>query len=265
MISICHDVITNDIMNPKVFPEGGKELTDEEKREIVLNDPKFGMFSLMKHFWKYKSNDCVNVFGRSFILPILVFVGQWLMYLSVVIHSWKTSTFECKGGQIQTKLLTVSVSLVYFVNSFGLWDRAKKRITQRKVAPPSSSVVMLDAFQEHAFSLTIMVTNLYIVFVGSNVLEGVMNSLAMNFLSELDNEFEESYFADNLEEAVYIYDHVFVTQEESKRSIDERMKKSCLFCVFRYITWIPFKFVNMAYLLLPIYCGCMVFIGAICK
>ena len=104
--------------------------------------------------------------------------------------------------------------LVYFVNSFGLWDRAKKRITQRKVAPPSSSVVMLDA-QEHAFSLTIMVTNLYIVFVGSNVLEGVMNSLARIFYQNWTTS-EESYFADNLEEAVYIYDHVFVTQEKAR-------------------------------------------------
>lgn len=252
-------------MNPKVFPDNIVELTDEEKREIVLNDPKFGMFSLMKHIWKTKNKNCVNVFGRSFMLPILVFIGQWLMYLAVVIHSWKTSPFTCSEGQIQTKLLSVSVALIYFVNSFGLWDKAKKRTTQLKVAPPSSSVVMLDAFQEHTFSLTVMVTNLYIVFVGTNVLEGVMNSLAMNFLCELDNEFEESYFADNLEEAVYIYDNIFVTQVESKQELEERTKRSCAFCVFRYTTWLPFRLVNIAYLSLPIYCGVMVFIGAICK
>ena len=48
MIANCHDAIT-ERKNSKVFPLTKEELTPEDKMEYVLNDPKFGMWSMMQY------------------------------------------------------------------------------------------------------------------------------------------------------------------------------------------------------------------------
>ena len=66
----------------------------EEKKEIVLASPSFGMFSLFKYHLKYgylnkelkKSNKvyCSHIFSLIMALPVLVFIGQWLLYGALI-------------------------------------------------------------------------------------------------------------------------------------------------------------------------------------
>ena len=66
----------------------------EEKKEIVLASPSFGMFSLFKYHLKYgylnkelkKTNKvyCSHIFSLIMALPILVFIGQWLLYGALI-------------------------------------------------------------------------------------------------------------------------------------------------------------------------------------
>ena len=69
-------------------------ISSEDKKEIVLNDPKFGMFSLFKYHLKrgYLNNElkktnkvfCSHIFSLILALPILVFISQWILYISLM-------------------------------------------------------------------------------------------------------------------------------------------------------------------------------------
>ena len=70
------------------------EVSDEEKKQIVIADPKFGMFSLFKyHITRGYNNEilkkknavyCSHIFSLLTFLPIVVFVSQWAMYIGII-------------------------------------------------------------------------------------------------------------------------------------------------------------------------------------
>ena len=264
MIANCHDAVT-ERKNSKVFPLPVRELTPEEKLECVLNDPKFGMWSMMQFMLnRGVGKECSHVFGRQFYLPVCIFAAQWLMFASIVIHNIREE-FACKNSAVEHKLLMVSVSMVYFVQSFFVYDDIRDRSNQRKVASSGSLTCVFDAFQEHSFNLFVHIANLWIVFVSDDLLDALFNSLALEFLMNLDNEYERMYFKYSLEEAVYIYDYVFVTPDESHNQVVERCKNSCAYRFVRQLTFVPFKILSLGFSLLPIYCFGMLVIGCLCK
>ena len=264
MIANCHDAVT-ERKNSKVMPLPVRDLTPEEKMECVLNDPKWGMWSMM-YFMLHRGvgRECSHVFGRQFYLPVFIFFAQWLMFAAIVIHNVQTK-ITCNNSNIEHKMLMVSVAMVYFVHSFFVYDDIRDRSNQQRVASSGSLTVVFDAFQEHSFNLFVHIANLWIVFVSDDLLDALFNSLALEFLMNLDNEYERMYFKYSLEEAVYIYDHVFVPPEESHREVIEKCQKSCTYRFVRQITFIPFKVLGLGFSLLPIYCFGMIVFGAMCK
>ena len=264
MIANCHDAVT-ERKNSKVMPLPKRELTPEEKMECVLNDPKFGMWSMM-HFMLHRGvgRECSHVFGRQFYLPVFIFFAQWLMFAAIVIHNVQTK-ITCNNSNIEHKMLMVSVAMVYFVHSFFVYDDIRDRSNQQRVASSGSLTVVFDAFQEHSFNLFVHIANLWIVFVSDELLDALFNSLALEFLMNLDNEYERMYFKYSLEEAVYIYDYIFVTPEESHREVIEKCQNSCTYRFVRQITFIPFKLLGLGFSLLPIYCFGMLVFGGLCK
>lgn len=264
MIANCHDAVT-ERKNSRVEPLPLRDLTPEEKMDCVLNDPKWGMWSMM-HFMLHRSvgGECSHVFGRQFYLPVFIFFAQWMMFAAIVIHNVHMN-ITCDSKGIEHKMLMVSVAMVYFVHSFFVYDAIRDRSSQRKVASSGSYTVVFDAFQEHSFNLFVHIANLWIVFVSDDLLDALFNSLALEFLMNLDNEYERMYFKYSLEEAVYIYDHVFVTPEESHREVVEKCRTSCMYQFIRQVTFIPFKLLGLGFSLLPIYCFGMVVLGIICK
>ena len=136
-----------------VHTERDDFLSDEDKRELVLQEPKFGMFSMTKQFLRAQ-NRTVYLF-----LPLLVFTGQWTMFVAVITHNLKVPPSTCSGGAPETKLLFISVCLVYFAQSVleldDLWRRrGAKRV---KTTPEASYTIMLDRLHEHAFTLMVQV------------------------------------------------------------------------------------------------------------
>ena len=70
-----------------------KDVSDEEKKAIVLADPKFGMFSLYKYHitrgYKneiLKRKECCLLFTHilkfGIFLPIVIFLSQWAIYIN---------------------------------------------------------------------------------------------------------------------------------------------------------------------------------------
>lgn len=265
MLGSIHAAVTTPGRNPRVVPLELKELSADEKKQIVMRDPKWGMCSMMNYMILHGGNkECSHVFGRQFCLPIVIFIAQWLMFIGIVIHNLH-QPMKCGSKTIENKFLVVSVSLVYFVNSFFLYDDIRDRSRQVKVACSSSYITMIDAFQEHAFNLFVNVANLWIVFITPDFLDCLFNSLALEFVMNLDNGYESLYFKYSLNDAVDIYDNFFVTQDESRRNVKNRLDTSFMFKLCRYVTFIPFKLLGWGFIVLPVYCIVMGIFAATCE
>lgn len=218
------------------------------------------MFSMTKYFLR-SSNTTIYLF-----LPLLVFLGQWMMFVSVVAHNLKMPASACKGGSApEMKLLFISVCLVYFSQSVQLFDDLRRRgAKQVKMTPEASYTIMLDKLHEHAFTLMVHVTNLWVVYATNNVLEAMFNCLAMSFLSDLENEWQTAYYANRLGEAADVYDTVFVTHRQNARKMLSRRKSACFRCVHA-VASVVFTVTLAGYALMPVFAAGMLVVGVLCK
>ena len=251
-------------------------LTDDEKIQIVCADPKFGMFSLYKYHIKrgYKNEVlksknalyCSHIFSLIFALPILIFIMQWTIYVALLVSDIKSFNkgFCPNESTIEMKLIMFAVSLLYFVRAFFLWDNLTDRTRLNRMMPSIDIWVMIDTFQEFGFNLLVYLANLWVVYNNDSITEMILNSLAMEFLMNLDNEFEEMYFKFLPEAGVDIYDNLFVNYKDNQEKLKKR-QKSCAFNCIRCLFYIPFKLLVLALLLFPVFCIIMMIYGPICK
>jgi len=251
-------------------------LSQAEKADIIITDPKFGMFSLFKyHITRGYKNEklkeknafyCSHVFSLLAALPIIIFIAQWSIYIAMVANE-----IDGYDGSIcpntsdwKKKLIMFGASSVYFVRSFFLWDNLTDRTRLQKLTPSIDILVMIDTFQEFGFNLFVYVANLWIIFKEDNLYDMVLNCVAMEFLMNLDNEFEEMYFKYLPESADDIYDNVFVSYTINQEHIKERKKSKC----FKFITagaYLPFKLLTISLMLFPVLCFIMMIYSPLCK
>ena len=253
-----------------------EDISDEEKKDSVLSDPRFGMFSLFKYHLntgylnkKFDKGNvyCFNIFSLFFALPILVFISQWMMYLALVFHERKNFNGEIcpNSAPLEQKIMMAGISIIYFIRSFFIWDSFTNRTRLQKMNPGGSISVIFDTYQEFGFNLIVYLANLWIVFVDPDLLNMIMNSLAMEFLMNLDNEFEEIYFKFLPDSAIDIYDNIFVTVEENNKIVKEKREKYYCFSCMSCTTYLPFKLLVLMLFLFPVFCLFMIFYGSFCK
>tara|TARA_B100000963_G_scaffold348850_1_gene357054 strand:- start:2383 stop:3387 length:1005 start_codon:yes stop_codon:yes gene_type:complete len=252
-------------------------LTSEEKKEIVLSDPKFGMFSLFKyHFNKgYLNNElkktnkvyCSHIFSLVFALPLLIFISQWFLYGALLSHEIKkfNGNFCPNDASLENKLIMAGTGLLYFVRSFFIWDNLTTRIGLIKTNRVNSISAMLDTFQEFLFNIIVYGANIWIIFVEDDIQNMILNSLAMEFLMQLDNEFEELYFRHLPGSAEDIYDNIYVTYRENKELVKNRYKYNICFRAISNIIYIPYKILVLIIFIFPAICFFMTIAGSICK
>ena len=252
-------------------------VSDEEKTSIVLDDPKFGMFSLFKYHIRKgylnqelkKTNKvfCSHIFSLACGLPILIFIAQWTLYAALM--SYEVNRYEggiCNNDDtIENKMMMFGISIVYFVRSFFIWDNLTTRISLHKTNRVDNISAILDTFQEFMFTLMVYIANLWIIFVETDLQNMILNSLAMEFLMQLDNEFEEMYFQNLPGSAVDIYNTIYVTYEENKVLIKHRQENSlCFRCTSRCL-FIPYKILTIALFIFPVFCLFVMIAGPVCK
>jgi len=262
---------------PNQEDEDEVEMTEAEKMEEVLSDPKFGMFSLWTYHMVHGHRNealkrknavyCSHIFSSMFALPVLVFVTQWMMYIAVVSNQIRTydSGICPHEAHPEETIMMIAVSIFYFVKSFFMYDSIVDRTRRKKMMPSSSYIVMMDTFQEFGFNLTVYLTNLWVIFAEKDFLNMFFNTLAMEFLMEMDNEFERIYFSYLPGVAADIYDTMFVSYRESKIMVQQRRQSSFMFRCCRRVTWCPFKLLSVLFLILPFVCFVFIFYGAVCK
>ena len=253
------------------------ELTDEEKKAIVIADPKFGMFSLFKYHLKrgYKNEIlkkknavyCSYIFSFLGFLALIIFAAQWSIYIALVAE--QLYNYEGKNGWCpmekswRHKLIMFGVCALYFSKSFFLWDNLTDRTRLNKMIPHTDTWTMIDTFQEFGFNLFVYGANIWIIYHSEFVEDVVMDCLAIEFLMNLDNDFESVYFDYLPESAVDIYDNVFVTYKENCNLL-EKKNQECSFCCLHFMTFIPFKILLLTLLVFPIFCLFMMIYAPIC-
>ena len=236
-------VIPDCVTPVSVQPEEEVTMTVEEKIQEVLSDPKFGMFSLFAYQVErgYKNNAlkkqntvfCSHICSLMLALPILVFLTQWLMYIAIVINQVRTyDRGTCPNeANVEEKMMMAAISVFYFVKSFFLWDSIVDRTRRKKKIASISCIVIVDTFQEFGFNLLVYGTNLWIIFAERDFLNMFFNTLAMEFLMDMDNEFERLYLSFLPEVAVDIYDNMFVTYRDNMVLVNEKLQTSRCFDV----------------------------------
>jgi hypothetical protein len=254
-----------------------EEPSSDEKAEIVKASPSFGMLSLFRyHLYRGYMNKelkrinkiyCSHIFSLIFALPIMVFIGQWLLYSALVSHEINTfnSTICANEDTIENKMMISGISLIYFTRSFFMWDNITNTLSLKKMNRVSSISAILDTFQEFSFSLLVYTANIWVVFIEKDIQNMILNSLAMEFLMTLDNEFKELYFKFLPGTADDIYDNVFVSYYENKELLEDRLEKDKCFRCFNYIAYIPYKLLVITMFVFPAFCFFMIFAGAACK
>ena len=235
--------------------ENANGLTQEEKVAIVCSDPKFGMFSLMKyHLRRGYTNDilkkkntfyCSHTFSLLAFLPIIVFIIQWSIYIALIANEVREydKGFCPNDSTWEKKVIMFAVSMLYFVRSFFLWDNLTDRTRLNRMVPA---------------------VDIWIIFSNDEVQEMILNALAMEFLMDLDNEFETMYLEYLPEVGEDIYDNVFITPAQNKEKLEKR-KKNCWFNCARCTFYLPFKFLVLSLLIFPSFCIFMAIYGPLCK
>ena len=268
--------ISPGFLTPQAFSDD-LDMTSDEKTDIVLSDPKFGMFSLFRyHLTKGYLNEelkktnkvyCSHIFSLMFALPILVFMSQWILYGALLSNEVKKfdGNYCPNNNSLENKLIMAGIGVIYFVRSFFIWDNLTTRIGLKKTNRVNSINAILDTFQEFLFNVIVYGANIWIIFVEQDILNMILNSLAMEFLMQLDNEFEELYFKHMPGSAEDIYDNIYVTYRENKELVKKRYKENTCFRVFSNIVYIPYKLLVLVIFLFPAMCFFMMIAGSICK
>ena len=84
--------------------------------------------------------------------------------------------------------------------------------------------------------------------------------MALEFVMDIDNEFEKAYFELVPGAAADIYDHVFVSYDEQRTSL-LRPQTRCL----RRLVNMLYTVLQIGYLLFPAACLLLGIVGAVCK
>jgi hypothetical protein len=254
-----------------------REITSDEKKEIVLTDPKFGMFSLFKYHINrgYLNNElkksnkilCSHIFSLTLALPIIIFISQWMLYIALLSYEGRAFSGEfCPNkSTMEDKLMMCGIGLIYLVRSFFIWDNLTMRIGLKKMNRVDNVCAILDTFQEFLFNIIVYGANLWIIFAEDDLQNMILNSLAMEFLMRLDNEFEELYFQNLPGSADDIYDTVYVTYDENVLLVNKRLETSNCFRCANCILFIPYKLLIITIFCFPLLCLFITIVGPLCK
>ena len=249
----------------------------EEKVDCVVGDPKFGMFSFFYyHVTTGRKNKelternvvyCSHVFSFWSALPLIVFLSQWIMYVALLIYIYNhSSTDMCPNtAPLDQKLLLFGISLLYYVKSFGMWDNLVDRSRRKRMIPSNSYIVIIDSLQEYGFNLLVYLANIWIVYEETSLINMLLDSLALEYLMILDNQFKEMYFSYLPHAAVDLFDNHFVTHSQNRVLIQTKEKNSRCFWFFKRMTYIPFKILQISLILFPVLCVVVGVYGLFCK
>jgi len=169
-------------------------------RDILLNWPSFGAFNMLMCSRRLKVLP-LSIIVVQVVLPVCLFAS----YLSYN-KGWCPST-----GSLSQRLLMFGIALLYTVRSCLILNEkvlseyrdevdlrdeiAKKRRDCGIHLSALSSYGKIDNVMHIAYPALVSLLNLWFVFIADDPLDIVLDSLAMEFVGKVDDEFKVRFFA----------------------------------------------------------------------
>ena len=202
-------------------------------------------------------------------MPLIIFMCQWVCLIALGINQWTDYTrgFCPNSGTVTEKILMMGISAIYFVRSSLLlrkniastFENEAKLLADRAEDSVFDFYTRLDWLHQFSHQILSTLFNLWIVFVANDVMDMVLNSLAIEFLTQLDDEFKTMYF-DNYGRLKKRLHELEKTQVKTWESCQSKWMKrfDCAFgCLMLLII--------LASLLVPLLCLAMIFFSPYCK
>jgi hypothetical protein len=236
---------------------------DHDQEEIddlknALEDwTSFGLFSI---FMTHPHQTCFDSLIR--ILPILLLSSQWMIPLGMGLSQWR----EYKEGwcpataTLTNRFLIFAIAVMYFCRSVLIFGdkyvafAGKNKKTKALMRSKLSEWGHIDDIMDISYEGILYVMNLWLVFIATSPLDIVLNSLAMEFVMQLDNEFKENYFKLNGRAVRNILHHKWHILPEGKKN-----------CVLNCLEGINVFISPIICLLVPLCAVILVVYGPLCK
>lgn len=170
--------IRETILRPgeRILPEGS---------DPVLRDPRFGLCTLTRFARARRGTSCTEFCWAT---PLLIVFLQWLLFLTLLSHELGGEVW-CPSGA--GRFMYAGIALLYWTRISSLWDAYSDGMGLGKRNPPSFTS-LFDTLHEHLLSLLVFLANLLLV-VRSAPLDMLLNCVALEFVSNLDNEFQAHF------------------------------------------------------------------------
>jgi hypothetical protein len=162
-------------------PDDGEAIAEVEK--YVIDNPAIGSFVLAS---------ILPWFLAPF--PVFIFAIQWVFLVCVVSEAYKSYSGGCPNtGNSYTRALMTAISMLLFTRTIERnWDWVSK-VSKVDIVPNSSwlqAVSIIDGIFEVIFSSAVLICNLWLVFGAETPVEMVLNSVALEFIGDLDNVYK---------------------------------------------------------------------------
>jgi hypothetical protein len=193
-------------------PHGILKIADEENLEDVSRDPRFGLCRLTQYACRTKGTSCTE---QCSLGPVCIIVLQWLFFIVVLVQ--EKNTPWCPKGT--ARIMYAGIAMLYFTRVANLWDDFVDRCDTCKRAKPSWAS-LFDTIHEHTLGVAVPAVNLVLI-LRAEPLDMLLNSVALDFIHELDNLYLEAYMRNVPEAREHIYKD-FVNQE----GVEETLQKA---------------------------------------
>mmetsp|Transcript_12943 Transcript_12943/g.21695 ORF Transcript_12943/g.21695 Transcript_12943/m.21695 type:complete len:247 (+) Transcript_12943:207-947(+) len=189
---------------------GLKEMTDDEV-DKALENPTNGVFVLMGIAW-------MTADYSSFYATLVVILVQIFLYVGLVMGS-AVDGFDLCPAEVESEADSWAIRLVFvgicLLYSTRLVVGAKNLMAKDEADGGSTSepdyMQCCDILSDTVYNNAVYLFNLLVVCTSDNVLDMVLNSLAMEFLGSLDNEVKEvllgSGFKDTFKKSFETFHH----------------------------------------------------------
>ena len=226
-------------------------------RDALEEWQSYGLFSI---FMTHPHQTCFDSLIR--VLPILLLSSQWMIPAGMFISQWQEyKAGICPGTASTTnRFLIFAIAVMYFCRSvlifgdkyvaFAGKNKKIKALMRSKLAEWGH----IDDIMDISYEGILYIMNLWLVFIATSPLDIVLNSLAMEFVMQLDNEFKENYFKLNGRAVRNILHHHWHILPEGKKN-----------CMLNMIEGINVFLSPIICLLVPTSSLLLIFYGPLCK
>lgn len=248
--------------------------TDEQTLlDCLRANPFFGLFAIS---YCHPCDNCINAVFK--VLPLLLLVVQ----IGIPIILWRSDVAHThwicdRNGLPYRKLLMFLIGILYIVRlcvlgadkilrpteavipyamskffdqdvRFPRWrlfqDRGDPAYFFDGIGPRSQVglIMQLDFFMAVPFEFTLYALNLWLVYPEDNILEMVLNALAIEFVTRLDEEFKEMYFKTSglcVRNIIVRRLHSNIRAFEHSSEVEAREDTRTISCCKLYISRIP--------------------------